>query len=280
MVKSKKSTRHDPPEPEMVQKMHNEKMAVEANEDEFPSIDRIPTAREFHSFDSSSDDDTAMAHRYEVDESKLTETDSYDFVGVVGVASEESSAAPLWGGSRKEDDDCDWVADSFDHYDQRQVGVAKLKTKVKMWQKSNYLADEEEDFIAESRVKQSVRKRNSPKIYSPPSMKDYSYDDDDEDSISVEDTRKKDISEKIAAIAKRVHEKDQAQDDESMSVDEDRNPSSNRPRSQDRSARRRSPSPPAEESPLEVSPSSLNLVPKVPDQPVLYERMPFNHRAN
>ena len=251
MVKPKKSTRHYPSETEMVQ-IGIEKMAAELNEDEFPSIDRIPTARDFRSFDSSSDDDTAMAHRYEVDESKLTDTDSYDFVGVVGVASEGSSAAPStapsWGESRDEDEYCDWVADSFDHYDQRQLGANKLKAKFKTWQKRKYLADEEEDFIAESRVKQSVRK-NLPKIYSPPSMKDYSYDDD-EDRISAVDTRKKEISEKIAAIAKRVHQKEHAQDDESTSVEDDRNPSCGG-RTKARSARRRSPSPPVDDTPLE-----------------------------
>jgi hypothetical protein len=227
-------------------------MAAELNEDEFPSIDRIPTARDFRSFDSSSDDDTAMAHRYEVDESKLMETDSYDFDGVVGVASEGSSAAPStalsWGESRDEDEYCDWVADSFDHYDQRQLGANKLKAKFKTWQKRKYLADEEEDFIAESRVKQSVR-MNLPKIYSPPSMKDYSYDDD-EDRISAVDTRKKEISEKIAAIAKRVHQKEHAQDHESTSAANDRNPSCGR-RTKARSARKRSPSPPVDDTPLE-----------------------------
>ena len=235
----------------MVQ-MGIEKMAAKLNEDEFPSIDRIPTARDFRSFDSSSDDDTAMAHRYEVDESKLTDTDSYDFVGVVGVASEGSSAAPStapsWGESRDEDDYCDWVADSFDNYEQRQLGANKLKAKFKTWQKRKYLEDEEEDFIAVSRVKQSVRK-NLPKDYSPPSMNDYTYDDN-EDRISAVDTRKKEISENIAAIAKRVHEKEHAQDDESTSVEDDRNPSC-RCRTKARSARRRSPSPPVDDAPLE-----------------------------
>lgn len=181
-------------------------ITVDDNIDDLPSIERIPTAREFRSFDSSSDESTTAAHRYEVDESSLAQSDSYDVVGIGGVASEDSGPAYLWG-SQEDDEDCDWVADSFDRYDQRQVGAAKQKTKCKKWRKSAYLADEDDYFIEESRVKQSMK--NSPKIFSPPSMKDFSYDDDDEDdeSIPLADRRKKDVSKEIAAIAKRIHEK-------------------------------------------------------------------------
>lgn len=169
MVKSHDgSGRH---EPETMKTKQTSRMTVDVDISDVPSLDRIPTAREFQSFDSSigGGEMGAQYARYTV-----ASESSYDkyLDGAKDVGSDDDSGAGPFLGGEDDEEDIDWYADSFDHYDRRLADVTKRKSKrrLKQYKKTSLLdEDTDADLIVESRTKQSTRKRDL-RIYSPPSQ--------------------------------------------------------------------------------------------------------------